>query len=206
MTAGRGRPMAALSPESPRRDVEQEFCSSRRKSLRAPHMGNVPRLVFRKRPVTGSLLLLLAGKVGPMPTQPPTHELSSTHELALGLAVRMPERASPAPAAARLRRPPEEGLEDEGEAMPSPPEPPHAEAQPARASGNKQPQDTIAGCRLLAEGDMARARDTDTDQSRRKFEHSAATWTRRGDMLEDLAGRRVRNLAAKESDPNHPGG
>jgi hypothetical protein len=110
-----------------------------------------------------------------MPSQPPTHD-SSPHELAIGLTVRMPDRASVAP------------------------------APPVRPSGNKQPQDTIAGCRLLAEGDLTRARDTDTDEGRRKFEHSAATWTRRGDMLEDLAGRRDRKSATKDSDPTPPRG
>ena len=111
-----------------------------------------------------------------MPSQPPTPEQTPPPEPALGLTVRMPDRASAAP------------------------------APPARPSGNKQAQDTIAGCRLLAEGDLARARDTDTDQSRRKFEHSAATWNRRGDMLEDLAGRRDRKAATKDKDPSPPRG
>jgi hypothetical protein len=60
-------------------------------------------------------------------------------------------------------------------------------------------QNTVAGCRLLAEGDLARALRTDTEQGRRKFEHSAATWTQRGDMLENLAGRRLKSGSAPTS-------
>lgn len=141
-----------------------------------------------KRPVTGSFVLLLAGKVGPMPAD------KVPHELAPGLAVRMPERQSVAPA--RPRQSPEERWENEGGTIPPPSQSPRAAPRPAPSTG-KQPQDTVAGCRHLAEKDLVRALGTDTVHGRLKFEHSAAIWTQRGDLLEDLAGRRRRSADAR---------
>lgn len=76
--------------------------------------------------------------------------------------------------------------------LPSRPAPP-----PTAPSKNKQSRDTIEGCRLLAKDDLARALGCDTDHGRLKFEHSAATWTERGDMLENLAGGRLRKGSAR---------
>jgi hypothetical protein len=128
-------------------------------------------------------MLLFAGKVGLMPAD------IAPHGLALGLAVRMPV-APPRP-----RRLPEESWENEGGSVP-PQQSPHAAPRPAPSTG-KQPHDTVAGCRHLAEEDLARALGTDTVHGRLKFEHSAAAWTQRGDLLEDLAGRRRRNAATR---------
>ncbi|HEY0149596.1 MAG TPA: hypothetical protein VGB70_11420 [Allosphingosinicella sp.] len=47
----------------------------------------------------------------------------------------------------------------------------------------RQAQDTALGCHGLAAADLLRAGLGVTDMERRKFEHSAATWTARGDML-----------------------
>ena len=127
---------------------------------------------------------LLAGKVGPMPAE------DAPHGLALGLAVRMPERRAVAPT--QPQRSSDERWENEGGAMP--PEAPCTAQRPPPSTG-KQPHDTVAGCRHLAQEDLARALGTDTVHARLKFEHSAATWTERGNLLEDLAGRRRRNAA-----------
>lgn len=50
----------------------------------------------------------------------------------------------------------------------------------------RQERDTAAGCRIRAEEDLRQAGSMDTDQGRRKFEHSAASWTARGDLLQRL--------------------
>lgn len=59
----------------------------------------------------------------------------------------------------------------------------------------KQPHDTAAGCRVRAEADLARADEMDTAHGRERFEHSAASWTARGDLLARLDASR----AARES-------
>ena len=50
----------------------------------------------------------------------------------------------------------------------------------------RQAQDTAAGCHSLAAADMLRAGSMDTVMGRAKLEHSAASWTARGDMLQRL--------------------
>lgn len=50
----------------------------------------------------------------------------------------------------------------------------------------KQPQDTAAGCRIRAEADLLLASAADTDNGRRRFAHSAVSWTTRGDLLQRL--------------------
>ena len=46
----------------------------------------------------------------------------------------------------------------------------------------RRPEDTPAGCRLLAAADLRRASRADRSSSWR-YEHSAAAWTARADML-----------------------
>ncbi|WP_129791879.1 hypothetical protein [Sphingosinicella sp. CPCC 101087] len=126
-----------------------------------------------------------------MTTKPPIHDLAP------GLGVRLPGSGSTASPA--LRRSPEDRWENEGGAARPRSGPPKSELSLVPLPGHKQTQNTVAGCRLLAEGDLARALRTDTEQGRRKFEHSAATWTQRGDMLENLAGRRLKSGSAPTS-------
>lgn len=59
-------------------------------------------------------------------------------------------------------------------------------ARAAAVGRNKQPHDTAVGCRAFAQADLARATVTQTERGRAKFEHSAATWQARGDMLQRL--------------------
>ena len=61
----------------------------------------------------------------------------------------------------------------------------------------KQPQDTAAGCRVRAEADLAQSQRMDTVHGRQRFEHSAASWTARGDLLARLdASRAARDAIA----------
>ena len=63
----------------------------------------------------------------------------------------------------------------------------------------KQPQDTAAGCRIRAEADLEQAGRMDTAHGRERFEHSAASWTARGDLLARLdASRAVRQAMAED--------
>ena len=50
----------------------------------------------------------------------------------------------------------------------------------------RQAQDTALGCHGLAAADLLRAGEVDTAMGRAKFEHSAAAWQARGDMLQRL--------------------
>ena len=59
-------------------------------------------------------------------------------------------------------------------------------SNPAAPARNKQAHDTAAGCHAYAEADLERAGGMDTERGRAKFEHSAATWQARGDMLQRL--------------------
>lgn len=68
-----------------------------------------------------------------------------------------------------------------------------------RMRHDKQPQDTAAGCRVRAEADLAQAERMDTVNGRERFEHSAASWTARGDLLARLDASRA-TRAAKEVD------
>ena len=60
---------------------------------------------------------------------------------------------------------------------------------------SKQPQDTAAGCRVRAEADLAQAERMDTAHGRERFEHSAASWTARGDLLARLDSSRAARAA-----------
>ncbi len=61
----------------------------------------------------------------------------------------------------------------------------HSSARiPAR--NNKSVHDTVSGCRDFAAADLARAALMDTENGRRKLEHSAGSWHSRADMLQRL--------------------
>ena len=117
-----------------------------------------------------------------MPTETPPSE--PTPQPVMGVA--RPASVPPS----HPRRPTEDRWENEGgEVIP------RAVASIVPPLTGKLPQDTVAGCRLRAEGDLVRAGESDTDHGRRKFEHSADAWNLR-DMLENLAGRRLRKASA----------
>lgn len=70
-----------------------------------------------------------------------------------------------------------------------------ASKKPGRAG--KAPHDTAAGCRVRAEADLLNSSSADTEHGRRRLVQSAASWTKRGDLLERIeAGYRAR-LTAK---------
>jgi hypothetical protein len=57
---------------------------------------------------------------------------------------------------------------------------------PASSAGsNKEPRDTVAGCRDRAAADRLHAADADTDNGRRVLERSAASWDVRGDEIQE---------------------
>jgi hypothetical protein len=77
--------------------------------------------------------------------------------------------------------------------------PPHspgagsASDDPERPRAHKQPQDTATWCRAQAEVDLAAAGASAVANGRLRLEHSAATWTKRADLLERLeAGQQSR--------------
>lgn len=52
--------------------------------------------------------------------------------------------------------------------------------------GPKQPHDTIEGCRESARLDSERAATITNTNARSKYEHSAASWTARADVLQHI--------------------
>jgi hypothetical protein len=54
------------------------------------------------------------------------------------------------------------------------------------ASALKRKEDTATGCRDLAAESLAQVLSTATLNARRRFEHSAVTWTARADLLERM--------------------
>ena len=63
------------------------------------------------------------------------------------------------------------------------------ELRPRRDSSGegqgKEARDTVAGCRDRAAKDRLQAASTDTENGRRMFERSAASWEARADELEE---------------------
>jgi hypothetical protein len=47
-------------------------------------------------------------------------------------------------------------------------------------------EDTVAGCREMAAADLGRASLMDTTNGRRRMESSAASWTSRAELIQDL--------------------
>lgn len=56
----------------------------------------------------------------------------------------------------------------------------------ARVARDKDARETAEGCRDRATADLTRALATGTVNGRQVFEKSAATWTRRADMLQRI--------------------
>jgi hypothetical protein len=59
------------------------------------------------------------------------------------------------------------------------------------ASTLKRKEDTASGCRDLAAASLAQVLPTATLNERRRFEHSAVTWTVRAELLERMEMRSV---------------
>lgn len=55
----------------------------------------------------------------------------------------------------------------------------------------RKPEDTSAGCRMLASDDRERAEQSDSAHMRLRLVSSADTWTLRAELLERLEARRV---------------
>ena len=89
---------------------------------------------------------------------------------------------------------------------------PAAPAEGADASPCKEARDTVAGCRGRAAEDRLQAASADTENGRRVFERSAASWEARADEIQEgenaSAGQRAadRDLWASEEgdDPVSP--
>jgi hypothetical protein len=62
-----------------------------------------------------------------------------------------------------------------------------AVGRPAPQPRRRRPEDTPAGCRAFAAADLGRAAAQNIDRGRSRFEHSAAAWSARADLLERLA-------------------
>ena len=95
---------------------------------------------------------------------------SSRLDLESGLSVRFP-RVVP-PVSDRIRRP-------------------RLAARPRRS------EDTEEGCRASAAADLARAAAMDTSQGRWRLEHSAASWTKRADLIKQREAGHQARLAGK---------
>ena len=50
----------------------------------------------------------------------------------------------------------------------------------------RKPEDTATGCRAFAAADLGRAAAQSVDHGRSRFEHSAAAWMARADLLDRL--------------------
>jgi hypothetical protein len=76
------------------------------------------------------------------------------------------------------------------------------------SSVHRKPEDTAAGCRLLASDDRARAEASDSAHMRVRLTSSAATWTIRAELLERLEARRgsiAREAPSDEAGENDNG-
>lgn len=69
-------------------------------------------------------------------------------------------------------------------AAPADPAPVFQRSLPPR--GHRQPQDTAQGCRDRASADLVRAADSPAGQPRWRYEHSAAAWTHRANLLDRI--------------------
>jgi len=56
----------------------------------------------------------------------------------------------------------------------------------AARTAAKPREDTIVGCEALAASDLARAALMDTENGRRKLQHSAASWQKRAELLQRI--------------------
>ena len=62
--------------------------------------------------------------------------------------------------------------------------------------GSKQVRDTVDGCRANARFDIAQAANMTSGNARLKYEHSAASWTERADLLQRIDDIHSRRLGA----------
>jgi hypothetical protein len=60
----------------------------------------------------------------------------------------------------------------------------------------RRPEDTAAGCRGLAAASMAQAALAPIANGRSRYEHSAATWTKRADLLARIEASHGARVAA----------
>ena len=75
--------------------------------------------------------------------------------------------------------------------------PAHVRADPSPPKrANRQAQDTIAGCRESARADLATAAGLEGSNAALKYEHSAASWTARADLLQRLDDSHVARTSA----------
>jgi len=70
---------------------------------------------------------------------------------------------------------------------------------------HRKPEDTSAGCRILASDDRERAEQTESAHMRVRLVSSADAWTRRADLLERLEGNRTRSIDAPSAWENDNG-
>jgi hypothetical protein len=63
---------------------------------------------------------------------------------------------------------------------------PDATHRPMPSRQGKRPEDTPAGCRARASADLCRAGELAGALPKARFEHSAAAWTARAELLERL--------------------
>ena len=70
---------------------------------------------------------------------------------------------------------------------------------------HRKPEDTSAGCRILASDDRERAEQSSSAHMRMRLVSSAATWTARADLLERLESRRIVSGAPDEAGENDNG-
>jgi hypothetical protein len=60
----------------------------------------------------------------------------------------------------------------------------------------RRPEDTAEGCRSLAAASMAQAVLAPIANGRNRYEHSAATWTKRADLLARIEAGHAERVAA----------
>jgi len=63
---------------------------------------------------------------------------------------------------------------------------PPRDPAPYVKQGSKQARDTVDGCRANARFDIAQAANMTSGNARLKYEHSAASWTERAELLQRI--------------------
>lgn len=63
----------------------------------------------------------------------------------------------------------------------------------------RKPEDTAAGCRILASDDRERAGQTESAHMRLRLVSSANAWSARADLLERLEGNRIRGIGENDN-------
>jgi hypothetical protein len=71
-----------------------------------------------------------------------------------------------------------------------------SKSPPPAAASSKEARDTVAGCRDRAAQDRLQAASAGTDNGRRVFERSAASWEARADEMEEGENGSAEQLAA----------